>query len=76
MGILVLYKNNVYDIVADEHLDQLIAEHRIIGFHRSMEWVQIGRDSLRRGSNNYGGTERRRWFRSDHAMPGTTPYGS
>jgi hypothetical protein len=76
MGILVLYKNNVYDIVADEHLDQLIADHRIIGFHRSMEWVQIGRDPLRRKNCDHGAHERRRRVSAALALPGTIPYGS
>jgi hypothetical protein len=59
MGILVLFKDNIYDIVADEHLDKLIAEHKIIGFHRSMEWVQIGRDPLRSGKTEHKAKERR-----------------
>jgi len=59
MGILVLFKDNIYDVVADEHLDELIAEHKIIGFHRSTEWVQIGRDPLRSAKTEYRAKERR-----------------
>ncbi|WP_243372943.1 GSU3473 family protein [Geotalea sp. SG265] len=64
MGILVLFKDNIYDIVANEHLDELIAEHKIIGFHRSMEWVQIGRDPLRSGTREYKARERRNRLQS------------
>lgn len=60
MGILVLYKDNIYDIVSDEHLDELIATNRIIGFHRATEWVQIDRDPLRRKKCDYKAPERRR----------------
>lgn len=59
MGILVLYKDNIYDVVSSERLEQLIAEHKIVGFHRSSEWVQIGRDPLRRRQSDYAGPERR-----------------
>ncbi len=59
MGILVLYNDNIYDIVSDDRLDQLISENKIIGFHRSTEWVHIGRDPLRREKTEFRHRERR-----------------
>ncbi|WP_041245334.1 GSU3473 family protein [Geotalea uraniireducens] len=47
MGVLVLYNNNVYDVVSEERLDSLIAEKKIVGYHRSTEWVTVGHDPLR-----------------------------
>jgi hypothetical protein len=59
MGILVLYDDNVYDVVNDEHLDYLIAAHKIIGFRRSSEWVLVGYAPLRGAGGDYKGKNRR-----------------
>jgi hypothetical protein len=59
MGILVLYDDNLYDVVNDEHLDYLIAAHRIIGFRRSSEWVMVGSAPLRGAGGDYLGKDRR-----------------
>jgi hypothetical protein len=59
MGILVLYDDNLYDVVNDEHLDYLIAAHRIIGFRRSNEWVMVGYAPLRGAGGDYKGKDRR-----------------
>lgn len=47
MGVLVLNKNNIYDVVSEERLDSLIAEKKIVGYHRSTEWVTVEHDPLR-----------------------------
>ena len=59
MGILVLYDDNIYDVVDDDHLEYLIAANKIIGFRRSGAWIVVGRDPLRGAGGEYAGRERR-----------------
>lgn len=47
MGVLVLYNNNVYDVVSEELLESLIAEKKIVGYHLSTEWVNVEHEPSR-----------------------------
>ena len=59
MGILVLYNNNVYDVVDEERLDALITEKKIVGFHRSDEWVTVGGKLVKNGGRVNGKADER-----------------
>ena len=61
MDILVRYNNEIFSIVQNDELDDLIASNKIIAFKRSSGWVDISRDPLRgKGSpTGYAGVERR-----------------
>ena len=61
MGILVRFKNEIFSIVQNYELDDLIASNKIIAFKRSSGWVDLSRDPLRgKGSpKEYKGVERR-----------------
>ena len=62
MMIRVMYQNGDYDIVRNDVLDILVANHRVKKFMRTSGWVDVDRDvsQLRVGSNPYWeGDERR-----------------
>jgi len=61
MAILVQFKDNTYDFVLNNELDELIIAEEIIAFKRSSGWVDIGKDPVRNGSSRkqYVGVERR-----------------
>ena len=59
MLILVVYDDGTHDLVEPYLLDYLITTGRVVQFCRSSGWVRIGRDRIRRGGNEYDGTERR-----------------
>ena len=61
MAILVQFKDNTYDFVLNNELNELIIAKEIIAFKRSTGWVDIGKDPVRNGSSRkqYMGVERR-----------------
>jgi hypothetical protein len=61
MGILVRYKNEIFSIVQNHELDDLIATNKIIAFRRSNGWVDLSKGPIRgKGSpKGYTGSERR-----------------
>ena len=48
MAIIVQFKDNTYDFVLNNELDDLINSDRIIAFKRSSGWVHISKDPVRR----------------------------
>jgi len=53
--------NNFQESMVDDHvLDSLIGSNKLIAFHRSNEWVVIGKDAVREQHTFYLGKERRR----------------
>lgn len=68
MMILVRYLDGTYDMVMNHHLEQLINDHKIIGFERSNKWVTIGIDRTRGAAAGfYDGPERRHAGEDDPA---------
>ena len=66
MMILVRYLDGTYDMVMNHHLEELINEHKIIGFERSNKWVTIGIDRTRGAASfPYEGPERRQASEDD-----------
>jgi len=61
MAILVQFKDNTYDFVVNNKLDELIKAKDIVAFKRSSGWVEIDKDPVRNGSssNSFTGVERR-----------------
>ncbi len=56
-----IINKNFENAKVDEHiLDSLIASNKLIAFHRSNEWVIIGKDTIRERHTYYAGEERRR----------------
>ncbi len=60
MIVRVIYKNEKYDMVKADFLDDLIASRKIEKFRRSSGWARVGQDPMRglRGVS-YNGPERR-----------------
>ena len=62
-GIPVLFKNNHYQLVSCNELDQLLTTGRVKAFRRSTGWTLIGHGPLRGKSGKFGkfrGPERRK----------------
>ncbi|MDT8419830.1 MAG: hypothetical protein RQ754_05310 [Desulfuromonadales bacterium] len=62
MMIRVMYPNGDYDMVRNDLLDLLVANHRVKKFKRSSGWIDIERENarLRAGPNpGWEGVERR-----------------
>jgi hypothetical protein len=61
MAILVQFKDNTYDFVVNNELNDLITSDQIIAFKRSSGWVDISKDPVRNGSSPkpFTGVERR-----------------
>jgi hypothetical protein len=61
MAILVQFKDNTYDFVLNNELDELINANEIIAFKRSSGWVDLSKDPVRNGSSRsqYMGVDRR-----------------
>ncbi len=61
MAILVQFKDNTYDFVLNNELDNLITSEQIIAFKRSSGWVEIDKDPIRRtpSPKQYVGVDRR-----------------
>ncbi|PLX93123.1 MAG: hypothetical protein C0619_04770 [Desulfuromonas sp.] len=62
MMIRVMYPNGDYDMVRNDLLDLLVANHRVKKFKRSSGWIDIDRENarLRTGPNpKWDGVERR-----------------
>lgn len=56
-----IINKNFENAKVDEHiLDSMIASNKLIAFHRSNEWVIIGKDAVRERHTYYSGDERRR----------------
>lgn len=56
-----IINKNFQNAKVDEHvLDSMIASNRLIAFHRSDEWVVVGRDAVRELHTHYLGEERRK----------------
>lgn len=48
MGISVIYTKGEVGNVPGNKLDYLIRTYKIVAFRRSKEWVQIGKDPIRK----------------------------
>jgi hypothetical protein len=48
MAIMVQFKDNTYDFVLNNELDNLIASQSIVAFRRSSGWVDISKDPIRK----------------------------
>ena len=61
MAIMVQFKDETYDFVMNDELDELIIAERIIAFKRSSGWVDISQDPIRRdpSTKRFTGVERR-----------------
>ena len=61
MAILVQFKDNTYDFILNNELDDFINSERIIAFKRSSGWVDISKGQIRRepSPKRFVGTERR-----------------
>jgi hypothetical protein len=56
-----IINKNFQNARIDEHiLDQMIVSNKLIAFHRSNEWVVVGKDVVRERQTYYCGEERRR----------------
>jgi len=56
-----IINKNFQNAKIDEHvLDIMIASNKLIAFHRSTEWVVVGKDAVREHHTYYCGKERRR----------------
>lgn len=56
-----IINKNFQNVRIDEHiLDQMIVSNKLIAFHRSNEWVVVGKDAVRERQKYYCGEERRR----------------
>lgn len=58
--IAIIKKNFQEAMVAEHVLDGLITAKKLIAFHRSGEWVVIGKDPVRAKNTLFSGKERRR----------------
>ncbi len=68
MKIKVLYDFECPGTVDATELRRLIAEGKILAFHRSSGWVRIGSGTIRGAGGDYGGPERRNYRqKSPHA---------
>ncbi len=65
-----IIRRNFQEAKIDERvLDSMIASRKVIAFHRSNEWVVIGRDAVRQQHSFYHGEERRKTIRgADFSM--------
>jgi hypothetical protein len=61
MAIMVQFKDNTYDFVLNNELEELIIAKSIIAFKRSNGWVDISKDPLRKvpSTQRFTGVERR-----------------
>ena len=59
MLLIIMYRNERYDMVKAERLDELIAARKIKKFYRDGEWIDIETAPLRTTSRSYVGEERR-----------------
>jgi hypothetical protein len=61
MVIKIKYKNNRFDLVKSEILDQFLTEGKVKEFYRYSEnrWVTVGHDPMRCERGPFGGAERR-----------------
>lgn len=61
MAILVQFRDNTYDFVLNNELDELIIAKEIVAFRRSSGWVDISKDPVRNSASGkpYIGVERR-----------------
>lgn len=56
-----IINKNFQNAKVDEYLlDSMIASNKLIAFHRSNEWVVVGKDAVRELHTYYLGKERRR----------------
>jgi hypothetical protein len=65
-----IIKKDFQNAKVDEHvLDSMIASNKLIAFHRSNEWVVVGKDAVREFHMYHHGEERRRiTFGTDFCM--------
>ena len=65
-----IIKKDFQNAKVDEHvLDSMIASNKLIAFHRSDEWVVVGKDAVRELHTYHLGEERRRIiFGTDFCM--------
>jgi hypothetical protein len=56
-----IIRKDFRDALVDDHvLDCLISSNRLLAFHRSNEWVVVGRDAVREQYTLYPDEERRK----------------
>ncbi|GAM11589.1 hypothetical protein OR1_03905 [Geobacter sp. OR-1] len=60
MLIMVKYLDGTYDMVVSHRLEGLIKAGRVLEFRRGNGWARVGRDSLRNGTKDFQGDERRK----------------
>jgi hypothetical protein len=62
MVLHIQYRNNKFDYISSEILDNLINKRRVKRFYRPSEekWVVIGIDPIRGNGGDHEGQERRR----------------
>lgn len=59
--MIEIINRNFRKAMIDEHLlDHMIASSKLIAFHRSNEWVVVGKDAVRKRHTYYCGKERRK----------------
>ena len=69
MKVQVIVNYDTVEKVDAKELRHLIAEEKILAFHRAEGWVKVNAGPLRGDGGEYGGPERRNFHQKDLTPP-------